>query len=129
MGSKHTPIVFSLEHALVWTNVEAAPDPVWDCKVDQSLKGVYVFACASANVLTLHPPEERQFSVDKIFDSHRRLDLASQFAAAKLVRIGLRETRLKVARATGIAQYLVFAAAANARGQGGINFGSCSRGY
>ena len=34
--------------------------------------------------------------------------------------VGLQEIRLSVARAVGIGQYLIYAAAANARGQGGV---------
>ena len=75
--------------------------------------------CATANALTLHPAEERSSFTALNLDSHRRLDLASQFTAAKITVIG-QETRLSVARAVGIGQYIVFAAAANAKGQGGI---------
>ena len=52
--------------------------------------------------------------------SYRRLDLAAQLQAAKFVIIGLQETRLAVARALGIGLYHAFSAAANKRGQGGI---------
>ena len=40
----------------------------------------------------------------------------------KITVVGLQETRLSVARAVGIGQYLIFAAAANAKGQGGVEF-------
>ena len=76
--------------------------------------------CASANVLTLHPAEERPSSSLLKLGSHRRLGLASQFTAAGITVIGLQETRLSVPRATGIGQYLIFAAAANGKGQVGM---------
>ena len=79
-----------------------------------------ILVCATANVLTLHPAEERPSTSLLKLDSHRRLDLASQFTAAGITVIGLQETRLGVARAMGIGQYLIFAAAANGKGQGGM---------
>ena len=46
--------------------------------------------------------------------------LASQFSASQITVVGLQETRLSVAQAVGIGRYLIFAAAAHARGQGGV---------
>ena len=81
---------------------------------------VFAFWCATANVLTLHPTEERSSVTEPRLDSHRRLDSASQFVASQMTVMGIQETRLSVARAVGIGQYLIYAATANTRGQGGV---------
>ena len=81
-------------------------DPQQKRKVKECKDEFCILVCATANVLTLHPAEERPSTSLLKLDSHRRLDLASQFTAAGITVIGLQETRLGVARATGIGQYL-----------------------
>ena len=115
-----TPVVFSLTDALRWTEVEMGEDPQLKRKVMKCKDDFCILVCATANVLTLHPAEERSSVTEPRLDSHRRLDLASQFLASQMTVVGLQETRLSVARAVGIGQYLIYAAAANARGQGGV---------
>jgi hypothetical protein len=95
-------------------------DPQQKRKVKECKDDFCILVCATANVLTLDPAEERPSTSLLKLDAHRRLDLASQFTAAGITVIGLQETRLSVARATGIGQYLIFAAAANGKGQGGM---------
>ena len=94
-------------------------DPQQKRKVKKCHEDFCILVCATANVLTLHPAEERLNDTESRLDSHRRLDLASQFTASQITVVGLQETRLSVARAAGIGQYPIFAAAANAKGQGG----------
>ena len=101
---------------MAWTEVETGEDPQQKRKVRECRDEFCVLVCATANVLTLHPAEERLSTILLKLDSHRRLDLASQFTAAGITVIGLQETRLSVARATGIGQYLIFAAAAIGNG-------------
>ena len=79
--------------------------------------------CATANVLTLHPAEERPSTSLLKLDSHRRLDLASQFTAAGITVIGLQETRLGVARATGIGQSLFCSSSKWKRGKVAWSYG------
>ena len=81
------------------------------------MRDIEVLACATSNVLTLHPKEERAPASMLTVDSHRRLDLAAQFQTPKLVFFGQQETLLASARALGIGLYYACAAAANKRGQ------------
>ena len=76
------PIVFSLEHALKWAEIEVAPDELMQRKDQGVQKGFYQLACATANVLTLRPAEERVSHCSQSLDSHRRLNLSTQFLAA-----------------------------------------------
>ena len=114
------PINYSIAHAHAWAEMEDGADPLLTSDVKACKADFCIPVCASANVLTLHPAEEMLNATAKNLDSHRGLDLASQFAAAKITVIGLQETRLRIARAFGIGHYLIFAAAANAKGQGWI---------
>ena len=80
-------------------------------------KAIYALACATANVITLHPKEEQCTPNSVALGSHRRLALVAQFQALELVLTGLQETRMRVPRARGVGPYQVFAAAAGTRGQ------------
>ena len=79
-----------------------------------------VMPSASAHILTMSPEEEAHRPQSVAFDSHRRLDLSEQCKEAKLVIIGLQETRMNRSRARPIGPYRVFVAAVGKRGQGGI---------
>ena len=117
------PVVFSITDALRWTEVEMGEDPQLKRKVKKCKDAFcffFILVCAPANVLTLHPAEERSSVTEPRLDSYWRFDLASQFLASQMTVVSLQETRLSVARAVGIGQYLIYAAAANARGQGGV---------
>ena len=117
MGAKH----IGGWHALH----DDSPYEVFQPVRGTSARDIASLACATATVLTLHPTEERSSTSALTLDSHRRLDLAAQFQAAKLVIIVLHETRLSIPRALGIGPYPVFAATAGKRGQGGLElFGS-----
>ena len=82
-------------------------DPLLTSNVMECKEDLCILVCASAKALTLHPAEERLSSTEKSLGSHRRLDLASQFATTKITSIGLQETRLREARAVGIGHYLM----------------------
>ena len=102
--SEQMPISFSAEQALQWTAIELAPEYVVKFKDIMVQRDVCQLACATTNVLTLHPAEERAVQGSPMLDSHRRLDLATQFMASKLLLIDLQETRMSGAKAVGIAQ-------------------------
>ena len=104
--SVHEPVLFSTAHALAWQEINKALGPLMVSKGLLCKNDFCVLAFATATVLTLHPAEERLASVEQ--NSHRRIGLAAQFVAAKLAVIGLQETRMKVARAVGIALYFFF---------------------
>ena len=95
-------------------------DPQQKRKVKECKDDFCILVCATSNVLTLRPAEERPNTSLLKLDSHRRLDLASQFTAAGIPIIGLQDTRLGVARATGIGQYLIFATTTHGKGQDGM---------
>ena len=78
------------------------PDAMCELVAARARKNLVVMACASANILTMHPKEKLSVRQAKSVDSHRRHGLVAQFKAAKLVMTGLQETRRKWARASGI---------------------------
>ena len=71
------PVTFSIVDALDWTEVEMGEDPQQRRKVKKCKEDVCILVCATANVLTHHPAEERFNTIVTILDSHRRLDLAT----------------------------------------------------
>jgi hypothetical protein len=75
---------------------------------------ITIIACGSANVLTLHPRDEKPNAARPALDSHRRLDLASHFSARRMHAIGLQETKIRNIRGNTIADYSVISAAAAA---------------
>ena len=68
------PVTFSLADALIWTEVERGEDPQQKRKVKKCNDEFCIMVCATANVLTLHPAEERLSATEPNLDSHRRFD-------------------------------------------------------
>ena len=115
-------IPFLLDQALLWNEVEALPDELMELSYCRPRRAgqLTVVRCASPNVLTVHPQEERPGKEGASMDSHRRLDLVSQFQAAKSTVIGLQETRCRRPRAKDTRPYRVFSTATGPRGQAGL---------
>ena len=70
-----------------WTEVEMGQDPQQRRKVQECDEEFCILVCATANVLTLHPAEERLNTTVSKLDSHRILDMASQFMATSVTVI------------------------------------------
>ena len=109
----------TLQHARAfWRDVEFLPDPVDKaaCAVGLSAAAgsCTVVTLATANVLTLHPGEERAF-VSEELPSLRRELLAVEFDKLGFDLVGLQECRGLVARAREIGQYRMLASSAAVR--------------
>ena len=87
----HQRVPFSIDQALKWTELEELPDELMELDLcpPKRCGDFAVVICASANVLTLHPQEEKPGKEGVSMDSHRRLDLLAQFLSAKFTLVGL----------------------------------------